>query len=179
VAIQRIYPTMPDRAPISLELLEKTVRQALEHVFPILVKKWIKYVGSSATYNPVLLGDGPQVMGSVGFLGDVDGFIYLRFTESLAWALSGSILEMDPQEVKAEGFDLLKDSLGELTNMSVGNFKNCLCDLGYPCKLTLPTIVRGEQLNVPTAKGVTRQIYQFEVAGLTLLADLQIKVDGA
>ena len=168
---------MPDRASLTPELLDKTVRQAIDHVFPILVKTNARFVDCADHIDASILGDGAQIMGCVGFLGEIDGFIHLRFTEEFAYVAAGMILGMSAEEIKAEGFELVKDSLGELTNMSVGNFKNCLCDLGYPCKLTLPTMVRGTHLVVPTAKGATRRIYHFEVAGHPLLADLQLKVE--
>ena len=166
---------MPDRTPLTPELLDRTVLQTIAHVFPILVKTKARFVDSAPQLDPAILGDGNQVMGCVGFLGDVDGFIHLRLTETLTQVVTGLILGMTPEEIKAEGFDLIKDCIGELTNMSVGNFKNCLCELGYPCMLTLPTIVRGNNLVVPTVKGATRQVYHFEVAGHALLADLQLK----
>ena len=149
----------------------------MDHVFPILVKTKASFVDSADHLDAAILGEGPQVMGCVGFIGDIDGFIHFRFTETFSRVVAGLILGMSADEIKAEGFELVKDSLGELTNMSVGSFKNCLCDLGYPCKLTLPTIVRGEHLSVPTAKGATRRIYHFEVAGHPLLADLQLKLE--
>ncbi|MCS6244207.1 MAG: chemotaxis protein CheX [Opitutus sp.] len=168
---------MSDRAPLTPELLDRAVRQAFDHVFPILVKTKANFIDSAPQIDASILGDGGLVMGCVGFLGDIDGFIHLRFSDAFSQVVAGLILGMTPDEIKAEGFELVKDSLGELTNMSVGNFKNGLCDLGYPCKLTLPTIVRGSHLVVPTAKGATRRVYHFEIAGHPLLADLQLKVD--
>ena len=168
---------MSDRSPLTQELLDRAVRQAFEHVFPILVKTKANFIESAPQIDASILGDGKLVMGCVGFLGDIDGFIHLRFSEAFSQVTAGLILGMSPDEIKAEGFELVKDSLGELTNMSVGNFKNGLCDLGYPCKLTLPTIVRGANLVVPTSKGATRRVYHFEIAGHPLLADLQLKVE--
>lgn len=167
---------MPDRSPLTPELLDRVVKQAFDYVFPILVKTNARFIDNSPQIDSSILGDGGQVMGRVGFLGDVDGFINLRFTDEFSLVVAGLILGMSPEEIQAEGFDLVKDSLGELTNMAVGNFKNRLCDLGYPCKLTLPTIVLGTHLVVPTSKGASRRIYHFEIAGHPLLADLQIKV---
>ncbi len=168
---------MTDRSSISTELLDSAVGQALAHVFRILVNQPIRLVESAQALDPALPGPGIQIMGCVGFLGDIDGVIHLRFTEAFAEIASGHILGMTPEEVKAEGFDQLKDSIGELCNMSVGTFKNRLCDLGLSCKLTLPTVVRGENLHVPSVKGTTRRIYHFETLGRPLLADLQIKTE--
>jgi chemotaxis protein CheX len=164
-------------SPLTPELLDKTVLKTMNHVFPVLVKTNARLVECAEHMDTGISGEGPQVMGCVGFLGDVDGFIHLRLSEEFAYVVAGLILGMSPDEIKAEGFDLVKDSLGELTNMYVGNFKNCVCDLGYPCKLTLPTIMRGSRLVVPTAKGASRRIYHFEVVGHSMFVDLQLKRD--
>ena len=167
---------MSDCPPLTPELLDRAVRQTFDHVFPILIKTNARFIDNSPQIDASILGDGGQVMGCVGFLGDVSGFIHLRFTDEFSLILAGLILGMSPEEINAEGLELVKDSLGELTNMAVGNFKNRLCDLGYPCKLTLPTIVQGTHLMVPTTKGATRMVYHFEIDGHPMLADLQVKV---
>ena len=46
--------------------------------------------------------------------------------------------------------------VGEITNMTVGTFKNGICDLGFQCKVTLPTVLRGSQLQVETVSGAQR-----------------------
>ncbi len=72
---------------------------------------------------------------------------------------------------------MVKDVVGEITNMIVGGFKNALCDLGFPCKLTLPTIVRGDRLAIATLKSATRHIFRFDCSGHRLIADIQLKGD--
>jgi len=69
----------------------------------------------------------------------------------------------------------LKDVVGEITNMTVGGFKNALCDTGFPCKLTLPTIVRGDHLAVSGLKNTERHIFHFDCAGHRLVADIQMR----
>jgi len=61
--------------------------------------------------------------------------------------------------------------------MVVGGFKNTLCDLGFPCKLTLPAIVRGHKLSIAAIKAATRHVFQFDYLGHRLVADVQIKLD--
>jgi chemotaxis protein CheX len=84
---------------------------------------------------------------------------------------------MSPAEVEMNGYEVIKDAIGEITNMTAGGFKNRLCDIGFPCKLTLPTIVRGKDLSVDGFKGTERHIFQFECAGHILLADIQFKAE--
>jgi chemotaxis protein CheX len=137
----------------------------------------IAWIGKAST-PAVLLPDRPsQIFGSVGFVGDASGLIYLCFTEAFAKDLTGRILGMSPAEVEMNGSEVVTDAIGEVTNMTVGGFKNTLCDLGHACKLTLPTIVRGQHLSVAAIKSATRHVFHFESAGHRLVADIQIKLE--
>jgi chemotaxis protein CheX len=75
------------------------------------------------------------------------------------------------------GPEAVKDAMGEITNMAVGGFKNALCDLGYSCKLTLPTIVRGNNVVVAAVKAATRHVFQFACEGHRIIADVQVKLE--
>jgi len=102
--------------------------------------------------------------------------VYLCITDDFAINAASRILGTSPAEVRAEGDAVIKDVIGEITNMTVGGFKNALCDQGYTCKLTLPTIVRGNNLAVATMKSATRHIFHFSCDGHQLVADIQIKM---
>lgn len=105
------------------------------------------------------------------------GLIYLCLTEAFANDLTGRILGMSPAEVEMHGAEVVTDAIGEVTNMTVGGFKNTLCDLGHACKLTLPTIVRGKNLSVAAIKSATRHVFHFDCAGHQLSADIQMKLE--
>jgi chemotaxis protein CheX len=59
--------------------------------------------------------------------------------------------------------------------MTVGSFKNGLCDAGYPCKLTIPSILRGSNFSIEPISSATRHTYNFESAGHSVVADILIK----
>jgi len=84
---------------------------------------------------------------------------------------------MTPSEVASSGDEVVRDVIGEITNMTVGGFKNALCDIGFPCKLSLPTVVRGDQLHVVSLKSTTRHIFQFECSSKRLIADIHFKAE--
>ena len=119
------------------------------------------------------------MIGSVGFLGDANGVIYLCFDEPSARLFTGKMLSLDQAEVLEMGGDAVKDAVGELTNMVVGSFKNALCDAGYPCTLTIPSILRGDNLCVEPwpANSVRRHAYHFETRGRWIVADILMKAD--
>ena len=64
------------------------------------------------------------------------------------------------------------DAIGEITNMTVGTFKNQLSDKGFPCKLTIPSIMRGSNIQVDSISRANRRTYRFIVGEHVLIADL-------
>jgi chemotaxis protein CheX len=118
----------------------------------------------------------PQVVGTVGFLGDVNGLIYLYFAGDFATHCTGHMLGMSHAEVVEAGDEVINDAIGEITNMTVGSFKNGLSDRGYPCKLTIPSILRGRNFCIESISDSQRFIYAFESEGERLVADILLKV---
>ena len=168
---------MSERVPLSAESIDAMIVKAMRHVFQIMVNQDARLVEKTATYVAPGDFDAEQILGTVGFVGDLNGLIYIRLDAQFARATAGRVLGMSDAEIAEGGNDLLKDTIGELTNMMVGTFKNGFCDLGYPCMLTLPTIIFGHHPVIPHAKGTTRSIYRFDVAGHAFFVDLQLKAD--
>ena len=80
-------------------------------------------------------------------------------------------------ELEEAGDEVVNDAVGELTNMTVGVFKNRIHDLGYPCKLTIPTVVWGSHIAIQPPRGAVRRTYTFQVDGRSVIADLMFKND--
>lgn len=118
-----------------------------------------------------------QLISNVGFAGELNGVVHLCMNEDYALDTVGTILGMSEDEVKFHGNEVIRDAMGEVTNMTVGGFKNALCDIGFPCMLTLPTIIRGEKLSVATLKGSRRLTYEFRSNNRPFFADIQLKND--
>jgi chemotaxis protein CheX len=156
-------------------LIQDAITNAVQAVCRVLLHQEVRLLERLA------VTEGPQphiqVMGNVGFVGDVDGIVYLCMSDEFATYAVGEILGMSAAEVEFSGPEILKDAIGEVTNMTVGGFKNALCDVGFPCKLTLPTIVRGTNLKAGAIKGAARHIFRFECAGRPLIADIQVKME--
>ena len=84
---------------------------------------------------------------------------------------------MDAAEVVAAGREVVSDVIGELANMTVGVFKNRIQDMGYPCKLTIPTVVWGDDISIQPPRGAVRRTYVFTVENRSVIADLLFKED--
>lgn len=161
--------------PIAEELIQKSIVHAVQNVCSTMLKQNASYVEKPDEQTIASFRKQSHVFGCVGFVGKIDGMVHLCITDDFAGHAASTILGMSPAEVAAEGGDVIKDVIGEITNMTVGSFKNALCDKGYTCKLTLPTIVRGQNLSVAAMKSCTRHIFHFDSKGHCLVADIQIK----
>ena len=160
--------------PITPTLIRDSIVKAVQNV--------CKTMMNCDTSLRAPLSDPPpihtyQLLGNVGFAGDANGVVFLCLTDDFAKFATGQMLGMTPAEVEENGFEVIKDAIGEITNMTAGGFKNHLCDIGLPCKLTLPTIVRGKELEIAALKGSHRHVFEFDCSGHILTADIQIKID--
>jgi chemotaxis protein CheX len=134
-----------------------------------------KAPGRFAAPSPAAVPAITQVVGSVGFFGELNGVIYLCFEEVFARLCTGNMLGLDAAELLATGEEPVNDAIGEITNMVVGAFKNGLCDAGFPCKLTIPTVLRGSNVSIGPISSVRRHTFGFESAGHLIVADILMK----
>lgn len=172
---------MPASEQISESVFKNTITKAVQDVFKtmfglaaVLAEEPRVASAEDADGNGVLI-DGQLVVGTVGFIGEISGLIYLYVGADFANDLAGHILGMTLEELQEAGDEVVNDAVGELTNMTVGTFKNQLCDHGYPCKLTIPSILRGSNFSIEPITSATRRIYRFQVGRHQLVADLLMK----
>jgi len=163
--------------PISDSLVQDSIIRAVRNVCVTLLKQEASFVEKSAGTAYEGFKEKPHVFGSVGFAGVIDGIVYLCIPDDFAQEAAARVLDMSLAEVEMSGDEAVRDVIGEITNMTVGGFKNALCNIGFPCKLTLPTIVRGDHLAVASLKGSARHVFHFDCAGHRLVADIQLKQD--
>lgn len=88
------------------------------------------------------------VIGSIGLSGKVNGIVYTAYSEALSKHVAEKIL------CGGAGEQDISDVVAELTNMITGNLKSCLCDMGFNCALSIPTVMRGDEISV-SAKNAT------------------------
>jgi CheY-specific phosphatase CheX len=82
------------------------------------------------------------ITGSIGLSGKVNGVVYTAFSASLGQMVAEKILGGSASEQD------VNDVIAELTNMFTGNLKSQLCDLGFNCTLTIPSVVRGDKIAI-------------------------------
>jgi chemotaxis protein CheX len=169
---------------ISETLIRDNINRAVCDVFKTMLHRPAKLAQASVTggvhgrqvgLREEDLAGNPQVVGTVGFLGEINGLIYLYFDGAFAKHCTCEMLGMSPAELEAAGEEVINDAIGEITNMTVGSFKNGLNDHGFPCKLTIPSILRGRNFCIEPITDSQRYVYLFESDGQRLVADILLK----
>ncbi len=172
---------MPAVAEITEALIREYINRAVTDVFKTMLGREPTFSSEStvAKQRSLLVSEPqrPQVVGTVGFIGDANGLIYLHLDLAFARLCTCHLLGMTEAELDEAGDEVINDAIGELTNMTVGGFKNGLCDAGYPCKLTIPSILRGTNFSIEPISSAVRHVYYFDCAEHRVVADILMKSD--
>lgn len=164
---------MPAAAEITENLLRENIERAVSDVFSTMLGRGTQF---RACVPMPPKSNVPEVIGMVGFAGDIVGLVYLYFEQPFAIQCTSRMLGMSEDEVRANGDEVVNDTIGELTNMVTGSFKNALCDAGFPCKLTIPSILRGRHLCIEPVGKAQRNCYTFQSVDQPFTADVIIKI---
>ena len=152
------------------------VTQIEESILEAVPKVFQSMVSMDLTIEPAaILVDDPrgEIIGSVGFTGKATGVVYLYAGMSFARKVTCSMLGLTESDLD-EG-DMVSDALGELSNMVTGHVKTRLCDAGWTCTLTIPSVVRGQQLSVKGASHSMSKMFGFRCGEDFFLAQLLLK----
>lgn len=175
---------MPAAEQITANLIRDNIARAVGDVFrtmlgrePTLTPIRNNFEQVWPVQSPLADNPRPHVVGTVGFIGDANGLIYLYLDLAFARLCTCHLLGMTEAELNEAGDEVINDAIGEITNMTVGSFKNGLCDAGYPCKLTIPSILHGSNFTIEPISTVTRHVYHFDCGGHRIIADLLMKQD--
>jgi len=175
---------MPALQEISETLIQGQIVRAVPDVFKTmlglparLIQRTEGKVEPWPPLSPVPSEALPHVVGTVGFLGDVSGLIYIYLEESFAAQCTASLLGLTAAELMAMGQEAVNDAVGELTNMIAGSFKNNLCNAGHTCKLTIPSILRGRNFVVEPTSSARRYAYRFDCLGHKIVTDIIMNQD--
>jgi len=173
---------MPVAEKIAESLIGGNAARAVADVFRTMLGHSVAPVGGVAAPWPAdraILDPGVQAMvGQVGLVGEINGFARLYFEETFARECIGRMLGVEAGELAALGPEAINDAVGELANMTIGSFKNGLCDAGHPCKLTIPSVLRVSDFAVADLpRWATRYVYVFEANGRRIVLDVLLKLE--
>jgi chemotaxis protein CheX len=152
-----------------IEQIDRLTREAIKEVF----KSMLSMEMSAEPPSPLTHDPAGQIIGSVGFIGEATGIIYLYAGIGFARVITGRLLDIAEAEV--DPGEMVTDAMGELSNMVAGYVKSRLCNSGFICTLTIPSVVRGQQLSVEGSAQVTRRVIGFCNCKYHLLAEVLFK----
>jgi len=137
-----------------------------ENIVQITTDIWTSTLGVEIQHVP----DGVQIpkqersmIGCIQITGDWEGAVTLHCSEALARHATATMFNMPSEEVSSEE---IRDTLGELTNMTAGNIKSLL---PANCYISLPSVAEGldYRLTVPGGKIILQD--GFECVGQPLI----------
>lgn len=115
-----------------------------------------------------------SITGMVGFAGTYSGVISMHCPITLAKKITGAMLGMSEEEV-VEGGEDLNDAIGEIANMLGGSVKMILSKGGLDVKLSIPTVIAGEDYTVNSLSDIDCVVIPFTVDNDRFLVGLTLK----
>lgn len=112
-----------------------------------------------------------SITGMVGFAGTYSGVISIHCPVTLALKVTTNMLGVECDEVN----DDLNDAIGEIANMLGGSVKQVLSKGGLDVKLSIPTVISGEDYTVNSLSDNDCVVVPFTVEEHTLLVGLTLK----
>ncbi|MCP4372750.1 MAG: chemotaxis protein CheX [Deltaproteobacteria bacterium] len=116
---------------------------------------------------------GNQIVGSVGFAGKVMGNVNILVSGDFARLITSQMLGMDTDEIESE--EEVFDVIGELSNMLGGDIKSRLCDHGFKCDLSIPSITSGANLKIESSGWERYECFSFKYRENTAQVQVYIK----
>jgi chemotaxis protein CheX len=112
-----------------------------------------------------------SITGMVGFAGTYSGVISIHCPVALALKVTSNMLGLDCDEVNED----LNDAIGEIANMLGGSVKQVLSKGGLDVKLSIPTVISGEDYTVNSLSDNDCVVVPFTVEEHTLLVGITLK----
>ena len=86
----------------------------------------------------------------VGITGDLEGRVILDMDNSTAQKYSETLLQ---DNVDINDVELIGSAIGEIINMIAGRALTALTEMGYHLRITPPTTITGDNLNITDKSG--------------------------
>lgn len=148
-----------------MQFLEQEIRQVTETV-------WETVLGITLTPEfTVPAKPARMVSGCVQFTGAWEGAVTIECSAEFARQAAATMFGMDASQASVSD---TRDAIGELANMTGGNVKALLPE---PCRLSLPTVMEGEDCTTHVHGGDNITTVAFDCGGTPLVVRLHKKLD--
>ena len=151
--------------------LKTFISNATKNVFSTMLSMDVEPVN----VNIQQLETGKYVVGSVCFAGTVMGSINIRVNDDFARCMTAAMLGIEVDEIESD--EEVHDVIGELCNMIGGNLKSRLCDTGFPCQLSIPSITYGNSFMIQSKGWARKELLAFRYQEHTVLVEVYMKSD--
>ncbi len=121
-------------------------------------------------------GDTSRIVGSVSLAGTASGTVNIHVSDSFACQITANMLGMELDEIESD--DEVHDVIGELSNMIGGDLKSRLCDAGFPCELSIPSITSGKDFSIESKGWAVNETVCFQFEDHIALIEAYIKNGG-
>jgi chemotaxis protein CheX len=112
----------------------------------------------------------PDFTAMVGLAGQLCGLLSVRCHRKAAALMASKMLGVELDKVGAE----ISDALGEVCNMTAGNFKNKISGLAEGCMLSPPTVVTGSDYTLHSMADSPAIEVRLFFEGMLITISLQI-----
>jgi len=112
-----------------------------------------------------------SVSAIVGMAGPSKAMLAIHLPEPTALAVTSSFLMMEVEEVDED----VKDAIGELANMVAGSIKTDLNEQGMEFKLSIPSVICGEEYEIDCLADSEGAIMPFAIDGGDFLVEFQLQ----
>jgi chemotaxis protein CheX len=137
---------------------------AAQEVFSLML-------GCELKNSPVVLTtEGLDVTAMVGLAGSMCGLMMLRCSAESTAVMASHMLGIAAEAFSPEALD----AAGEVCNMVAGNFKNKITGMGDGCKLSVPTVITGEDYSLRSLGEDSKIELSMLLEGLPLLVTLEV-----
>jgi chemotaxis protein CheX len=113
---------------------------------------------------------GLDVTAMVGLAGSMCGLVTLRCPSKSTAVMASHMLGVAADSSGPEALD----AVGEVCNMVAGNFKNKITGMGDGCKLSVPTVITGEDYCLRSLGEDSKIELSMLLEGLPLLITLEV-----
>lgn len=114
-----------------------------------------------------------RIVGSVSLAGSVSGTVNIHVSSIFATQITANMLGMDLDEIDSD--EEVHDVIGELSNMIGGDLKSRLCDAGFTCELSIPSITSGKDFRIESKGWAVNEIVYFQYQEHVALIEAFIK----
>jgi len=116
---------------------------------------------------------GQHVVGTVGFAGAIMGNVNIFVSRQFARTMTAAMLGMAEEDIGSD--EEVNDVIGEVCNMVGGDLKSRLCDAGFSCSLSIPSITYGDSFKVESKGWDRHEQFGFRNSHHSALLEVYIK----